>query len=76
MIASTANPYKFSKAVLDAVCPGMSSDLDEFEMVDALRKETGEACPPQLANLKGKTPRFTGCCKKEDMEQVVFEMLK
>ena len=76
VIASTANPYKFSKAVLDAVCPGMSAELDEFEMVDALRRETGEVCPPQLANLKGKTPRFTGCCKKEDMEQVVFEMLK
>lgn len=76
VIASTANPYKFSKAVLDAVHPGMSEKLDEFRMVDALHDETGEVCPPQLADLKGKTPRFTGCCKKEDMEQVVFELLK
>lgn len=76
VIASTANPFKFSKAVLDAVHPGMTADLDEFEMVHALHDETGEVCPPQLANLKGKTPRFTGCCKKEDMEQVVFDLLK
>ncbi|MBQ5591669.1 MAG: threonine synthase [Clostridia bacterium] len=76
VIASTANPYKFSKAVLDAVHPGMSEGMDEFDMVLGLKVETGEECPPQLANLKGKTPRFTGCCKKEDMEQVVFDMLK
>ncbi len=76
VIASTANPYKFSKAVLDAVHPGMSDGMDEFDMVLGLKVETGEECPPQLANLKGKTPRFTGCCKKEDMEQVVFDMLK
>ena len=76
VIASTANPFKFSKAVLDAVHPGMTDNLDEFEMVHALHDETGEICPPQLANLKGKTPRFTGCCKKEDMEQVVFDLLK
>jgi threonine synthase len=76
VIASTANPFKFGKAVLDAVRPGMSEGMDEFDMVLGLKVETGEECPPQLANLKGKTPRFTGCCKKEDMEQVVFDMLK
>lgn len=76
VIASTANPFKFSKAVLDAVRPGISEGMDEFDMVLGLHVETGEDCPPQLANLKGKTPRFTGCCKKEDMEQVVFDMLK
>ena len=76
VIASTANPFKFSKAVLDAVRPGMSEGMDEFDMVLGLHVETGEECPPQLANLKGKTPRFTGCCKKEEMEQVVFDMLK
>jgi len=76
VIASTANPFKFSKAVLDAVRPGISDGMDEFEMVLGLHVETGEECPPQLANLKGKTPRFTGCCKKEEMEQIVFDMLK
>lgn len=75
VIASTANPYKFSAAVLDAVRPGMTEGMDEFDMVLGLHVETGAECPPQLANLKGKTPRFTNCCKKEDMEAVVFEML-
>lgn len=75
VIASTANPFKFSAAVLDAVHPGMTEGMDEFDMVLGLHVETGAECPAQLANLKGKTPRFTNCCKKEDMESVVFDML-
>lgn len=75
VIASTANPFKFSASVLDAVRPGMTEGMNEFDMVLGLHVETGADCPPQLANLKDKTPRFTGCCKKEDMEKVVFDML-
>ncbi len=75
VIASTANPFKFSAAVLDAVHPGMTEGMDEFDMVLGLHVETGAECPAQLANLKGKTPRFTNCCKKEDMESVVYDML-
>ena len=75
VIASTANPFKFSASVLDAVRPGMTEGMNEFDMVLGLHVETGADCPPQLANLKDKTPRFTGCCKKENMEKVVFDML-
>ena len=75
VIASTANPFKFSASVLDAVRPGMTEGMNEFDMVLGLHVETGADCPPQLANLKDKTPRFTGCCKKADMEKVVFDML-
>ena len=75
VIASTANPFKFSASVLDAVRPGMTEGMNEFDMVLGLHVETGADCPPQLANLKDKTPRFTGCCKKEDMEKVVFDIM-
>lgn len=75
VIASTANPFKFSASVLDAVNPDMSKDMDEFDMVLGLHVETGAECPPQLANLKDKKPRFTECCKKENMESVVLSML-
>ena len=36
---------------------------------------TGEPCPPQLATLKEKTPRFTDCCNREDMAKQVYQML-
>lgn len=74
VIASTASPFKFGAAVLEAV-EGKESGLDEFEMVTRLAQVTGEVCPPQLANLKEKTVRFDGCCAKEEMEKVVLDML-
>ena len=75
IIASTANPYKFSKAVLAAVTGREPDGIDEFAQVDALIDATGEPCPPQLATLKEKTPRFLDCCNREDMAQKVYEML-
>ncbi len=75
VIASTANPFKFSASVLDAIRPGMSEGMDEFDVVLGLHVETGAECPAQLANLKDKAPRFTGCCKKEEMEDIVIGML-
>lgn len=75
VIASTANPYKFSAAVLSAVQGEVPADADEFDQVDLLCQCTGEPCPPQLATLRNKTPRFTACCNKEDMEAQVYAML-
>ena len=75
VIASTANPYKFSKAVLTAVTGKEPDGIDEFAQVDALIAATGEPCPPQLATLKEKTPRFLDCCSREEMAQKVYEML-
>ena len=75
VIASTANPYKFSAAVLKAVKGDIPADADEFEQVELLKEATGEECPEQLANLRGKTPRFTDCCEKEEMIDMVYRML-
>ena len=44
-------------------------------MVDELFSKSNEPVPQQLATLKGKEPRFTRVSKKEDMKQVVFDML-
>ena len=44
-------------------------------MVEELHEVSGAPVPPQLANLKGKEPRFTKVSAKEDMAKVVFEML-
>jgi len=74
VIASTASPFKFSRAVLEAV-EGKTSDLDEFDMVGRLAEVTGLECPAPLANLRNKKVRFTGCCEKAEMDRVVFDML-
>ena len=74
VIASTANPYKFSASVLSAIEENVKSE-DEFSMVEELFEKTKEPVPKQLAELKGKTPRFTAVTDKENMAQVVFDML-
>ena len=75
VIASTANPYKFSQAVLGAVTDGKYSAADEFSMVDELQQTTAVKAPAQLAELKGKEPIFKGICNKEDMTKEVFKLL-
>lgn len=74
VIASTANPYKFSASVLSAVSDEIKAE-NEFEMVEELFAKSNEPVPPQLATLKGKSPRFTKVCNKADMKQVIFDML-
>ena len=74
VIASTASPFKFSAAVLEAV-EGKTEGLDEFEMVERLAEVTGKCCPEQLANLRNKAVRFDCCCSKDSMDGVVFNML-
>ena len=74
VIASTANPYKFSKSVLSAVKDEIKS-TDEFSMVDELNELTGVPVPAQLASLKNKTPRFNNVSSKEEMPKVVLDML-
>lgn len=74
VIASTASPYKFSRAVLSAVAPDVQAE-DEFDMVDALRARTGFACPPQLLDLRDRPVRFTAVCKKDEMEKAVLDAM-
>ena len=74
VIASTANPYKFSASVLAAITDEIKAD-NEFDMVDELFEKSNEPVPQQLATLKGKTPRFTACCNKEEMVDTVYAML-
>ena len=74
VIASTANPYKFSASVLAAL--GHEEEaLDEFEKVEALSRLTKTTVPAPLASLRDKTPRFTQVCDKQDMPKAVRSLL-
>ncbi|MGN0527110.1 MAG: threonine synthase [Acutalibacteraceae bacterium] len=74
-VASTASPYKFSKAVLSAVESEAKDYPDEFSTVSALEELTSVKAPAQLSALKGKKVRFTKVAEKDDMAKVVFDML-
>ena len=75
IVASTASPFKFSKAVLSAVEDCTKDYDDEFSTVAALEDISSLKAPEQLAALKGKAVRFTDVTSKEDMADVVFKML-
>lgn len=75
IIASTANPYKFSGAVYEAVGGVVDTD-DEFEIIDRLEKKTSTKMPDPLAATKDKAIRFTGSVEKQEMSSVVLDFLK
>ncbi|MBQ9948346.1 MAG: threonine synthase [Oscillospiraceae bacterium] len=75
VIASTANPYKFSGAVYEAVGGTIDTD-DEFEIIDRLEKMTNTKMPAPLAATKNKGIRFTGSVEKQEMPGVVLDFLK
>ena len=74
VIASTASPYKFSKAVLGALDQGEMPE-SEFDMVEQLHEITGAEVPAPLASLRGKQTRFSDVTDKEDMQSVVLGAL-
>ncbi|MDO5142653.1 MAG: threonine synthase [Eubacteriales bacterium] len=69
VIASTASPFKFCRAVLEAL--GGTLDKDDVSQLDALTAFTGVAAPAPLAALAGKTPRFDRVVDKEDILSTV-----
>lgn len=71
VIASTANPFKFNKSVLEAVGGGLSLEgKSEFELLNMLADVSSMEIPRSLAELKNKQVRFRTVCGKEDM---IFE---
>ena len=75
IIASTANPYKFGKAVYEAL-GGETAGLDEFTVIEKLEQHTGTSMPAPLAATKTKPVRFTGSVDKSGMPGVVLDFLK
>lgn len=75
VIASTANPYKFTPAILSAL--GECADGDPFGLQASLHKVTGEPVPAPLANLGDKAIRFTDVCDgdTDSMRRTVCGML-
>lgn len=76
IIASTASPYKFSKAVLEAVKPDVELPETEFEMVDMLNQITNAKIPAPLAALKDKKVRFNNTTEINSMPDYVLNALE
>ena len=72
VVLSTASPYKFPAAVLDAI--GGSLSGDEFTLMERLEEMSGMPTPRNLAGLRGKEERHTGVIDKEAMLDYVLKL--
>lgn len=75
LLASTASPFKFSQAVLEALGRD-SSGKDEFTLLEELSTVSGQAMPARLAELKSLPEVHTGVCSKEEMSRALSQFLK
>ena len=74
LVASTANPYKFGAAVLEAI--GGDTNADEYEILDRLQAKSGMKIPKALAELKTKAVRFTDSVAQDEMPAFVKAKLE
>lgn len=70
LVASTASPYKFSPAVLEAL--GKAVPEDGFEALRSLQKISGVPAPERLAALEALEDRFTEVISAGDMKEAVL----
>ncbi|GAB6100107.1 threonine synthase [Halanaerocella petrolearia] len=75
IIASTANPYKFSKAVLESL-EGESKIEDEFEILNKLKQVSGIEIHQGLKNLDKEEVRHDRKSTSEGIKDEVKDVLE
>lgn len=73
IIASTANPYKFTTSVLSALEPVLVDD--EYQQIERLNIISKLAVPIELSSLKEKSVRFNDTIDKNKIVEYVESML-
>ncbi len=77
VVVSTASPYKFSRAVLEALKGEQAAqDLDEFACADELERVCGLPMPKSLKALREKPILHKRECRPEGMRRVVEDWAK
>ena len=72
VVLSTASPYKFPAAVLEAIGGDLSGD--EFDQMDRLEAVTKVPAPKPLSTLKGKEERHLNVIDKDKMLEYVLSL--
>jgi len=74
VIASTASPFKFTRSVMDAICPEMSQSGD-FELVDELSRLANVTVPNAVEEIRTAPVLHKTECEVDEMQQVVKDFL-
>jgi threonine synthase len=75
LLASTASPFKFNQAVLEALGRD-TSGKDEFALLDELSAISGQPVPAKLAELKSLPELHRGVCEKQELDRALLRFLK
>lgn len=70
VIASTASPYKFSRAVVEAVA-GSQDGIDEFDLIEKMEKLSNVAIPEAVNELRHAKILHDRQCRPEEMKETV-----
>jgi len=80
VVVSTASPFKFCEAVLEALgyqdSYEVESSMSGVMLIDMLSKATGCAIPKPLIDLKLALPRFTGSTEINEMKTTVIDFIR
>ena len=75
LLASTASPFKFNRAVLEALGRDPAPE-NEFSLLEELSSISGQPVPAQLAELKSLPEVHKGVCEKREMADVLYRFLR
>lgn len=75
VIASTASPFKFSRAVMTAI-RGELGEMDDWEILELLKETAGIPLPPAVEEIREAEIRHRRECDPDAMEQEVADILK
>lgn len=74
VIASTASPFKFTKAVMRAIDEKYAAQ-DDLALADTLSELGGVKIPEAIEEIRTAPVRHDRVCEKEEMKAVVTEIL-
>ncbi|MFW5786910.1 MAG: threonine synthase [Halanaerobiales bacterium] len=74
IVDSTANPYKFSKAVLKALKNRIELD-NEYKIIESLRKLTKKRIHRNLKNLQDKDIKHNLSCGLDEVKETIKDIL-
>lgn len=74
VIASTASPYKFTNAVMEAI-DEKYSQYDSFELIRKMSDLIKEDIPAGIRNINEREILHKNTCKKDEMKNIVEKFL-
>jgi len=76
LLTATASPFKFNRAVLEALGRLPDDGRDEFALLEEVARLTGEPIPEKLSELKSLPEIHGGICAQEEMFEVLGRFLR